>query len=39
MIMVKTTGPNFDIVAKMNSWPNAELTAVRRQSAIKTGCC
>ena len=38
MMMVKITAPNFDIVAKIKSCPEAELTAVRRQSTINDGC-
>lgn len=39
MMIVNVTGPKFDIVANINSWPEAELTAVSKQSQMKAGCC
>lgn len=39
MMMVKMTAPNWATVEKMNSWPAAEQTAVRRQSVTNAGCC
>lgn len=37
IIIVKTIGPNLEIVLKMNSCPQAELTDKTRQSVKNSG--
>lgn len=37
MIIVKTTGPKFAMVEKINNCPEADVIAVNRQSQMNRG--